>query len=232
MYILQYYATWIVLLPALVLAMYAQLKVQSTFSRYLRHPAYIGKSGAQVARELLDRNNLSDVRVERTGRTLGDHYDPRVRVLRLSPEVYEGRSIAALGVAAHETGHALQHAANYLPLGLRNSIFPVASFGSQLALPLFFVGLLFQGAGLGWLTDLGILLFMTAILFQLVTLPVEFNASRRAMALLSQGGYITRAEAGKTKEILSAAALTYVAAVAVSIGQLLRLLLIRGQRRD
>ncbi len=232
MYLLQYYSTWIILLPVLVFAMYAQMKVQNTFRKYLRHPAYSGKTGAQVARELLDRNNLYDVQVVRTNRMLGDHYDPRARVIRLSPEVYDGRSVAALGVAAHETGHALQHARNYLPLALRNSIFPLAAFGSQMALPLVFMGLFVQGAGLGWLMDLGILFFLTAILFQVITLPVEFNASRRAMGMLTTGGYIVQGEVGQTREILSAAALTYVAAVAVAVGELLRLLILRNSRRD
>src|SRR5690554_6271703 len=149
-----YDPTFILLIPALLLAMYAQAKVNSTFQRYLRVPASSGVSGAQAARLLLDRNNLHDVRVEITRHHLGDHYDPRQRVLRLSPEVYHGRSLAALGVAAHETGHALQHAQAYIPLNIRNAIFPLASFGSSLAFPLFFMGLIFQT---GFLMDLGII---------------------------------------------------------------------------
>ncbi|NLW09659.1 MAG: zinc metallopeptidase [Firmicutes bacterium] len=227
-----YDPTFILLIPALLLAMYAQAKVNSTFQRYLRVPASSGVSGAQAARLLLDRNNLHDVRVEITrhhlGDHLGDHYDPRQRVLRLSPEVYHGRSLAALGVAAHETGHALQHAQAYIPLHVRNAIFPVASFGSTLAFPLFFVGLIFQT---GFLMDLGIILFTAAVLFQVITLPVEFNASSRALYLLESAGFLSRGtEVKGARKVLSAAALTYLAATAMAVMQLLRLLLLRGSR--
>ncbi len=185
------------------------------------------KTGADVARELLDQAGLHDVPVERVGGHLSDHYDPRRRVMRLSPAVYGGNSIAALAVAAHETGHAIQHAANYVPLNIRNGLFPVASIGSQLAFPLFFIGLVFAAPGL---MDIGIWFFLAALAFQVVTLPVEFDASRRAMRLLDAGGYLTREEAPGAKAVLSAAALTYVAAVAVSLMQLLRLLVLRSAR--
>lgn len=221
--------TFILLIPALILAMYAQAKVRSTFAKYMRVPARTGYTGAQVARALLDRANLHHVRVEMIHRDLGDHYDPRARVVRLSPHVYNGRSVAALGVAAHETGHALQHARAYVPLNIRNSLFPIASFGSSAAFPLFFMGILFAYTDLGYtLMTLGIWFFIAALAFQVITLPVEFDASARAMRLLTTGGYLTPDEAPKTRAVLSAAALTYVAATAMAISQLLRLLLLRN----
>lgn len=219
--------TYILLIPALILAMYAQMKVSSTFAKYSRIATSTYKTGADVARELLDQAGLYDVPVERIGGHLTDHYDPQRRVMRLSPEVYSGRSIAALAVAAHETGHALQHAGNYVPLNIRNGLFPVANLGSQMAFPLFFIGFLFASPAL---MDIGIWLFLAALVFQLVTLPVEFDASRRALRLLDAGGYLTREEAPGARAVLTAAALTYVAAVAVSLMHLLRLLIYRNAR--
>jgi Zn-dependent membrane protease YugP len=222
--------TFFVLLPALIFALYAQSHVNTTFNRYLRQPARIGWNGAQVARALLDKSGLSQVQIKMTRGRLGDHYDPTTKSLNLSPEVYNGTSVAAIGVAAHETGHAVQHAQAYAPLSFRNSLYPVASFGSTLAFPLFFLGLVFSpNSGL---MDIGIWLFSFALLFQLVTLPVEYNASSRALRLLTSEGYITSDEAPKTKAVLSAAALTYVAAAAMSAMQLVRLLLLRNMRRD
>ncbi|NLM38183.1 MAG: zinc metallopeptidase [Firmicutes bacterium] len=224
--------TYILLIPAIILAVYAQIKVQSTFDRYARVRASSGVTGAQVARHLLDKNNLTDVVVEITPGRLTDHYDPRTKKLRLSAEIYHGTSLAALGVAAHETGHALQHAREYIPLNLRNAIFPVAHFGSSLAFPLFFIGLWF-GRGSTFLMDLGILLFTFAVLFQVVTLPVEFNASRRALHMLESEGYLMRGgEVAGARKVLTAAALTYLAATATAVLQLLRLVLLRGYRRD
>jgi Zn-dependent membrane protease YugP len=214
-------------LPALLFAMYAQSTVNSTFARFLRVRARSGLTGAEAARRLLDEAGLDQVRIERVNRRLGDHYDPRAKVLRLSPEVYDNPSLASLGVAAHETGHAIQHDVGYIPLSVRNTIVPVAQIGSQAAFPLFRFGLFFNLPGL---LDLGILLFGAAVLFQIVTLPVEFNASSRAIALLESGGIISGAEVGPTRQVLSAAALTYVAATAVAVGQLLRLLMLRGRR--
>ena len=220
--------TWILLLPALIFAMYAQAKVQSTFARYLRVPARAGYTGAQVARQILDRANLHDVRVEMTHRHLGDHYDPRQRVVRLSPEVYNGRSVASVGVALTDR-HALQHAA-YVPLSITTafSIRPSA----RAAFPLFFIGLLFGSMGswdLGYsMMTIGIWFFIAALAFQIITLPVEFDASARAMRLLTTGGYLAADEAPKTKAVLTAAALTYVAATAMAVAQLLRLLVLRG----
>ncbi|HEY8392327.1 MAG TPA: zinc metallopeptidase [Capillibacterium sp.] len=227
-----YDPTYLLLLPAILLAVYAQAKVNSTFQRYLRVRASSGMTGAQVARALLDKNRLYDVTVEIVPGRLTDHYDPHTKKLRLSPEVYHGTSLAALGVAAHETGHAAQHAQEYIPLNLRNAIYPVASFGSNLAFPLFFIGLLF-GRGGTWLMDLGILLFTFAVLFQVITLPVEFNASRRALGMLESEGYLLRGqEVAGARKVLSAAALTYLAATATAVLQLFRLLLIRGYRDD
>jgi Zn-dependent membrane protease YugP len=224
-----YDPTYLLLIPALLFAFYAQSKVSGTFQRYLRVYASSGLTGAQVARRLLDSNGLYDVAVEQVGGHLTDHYDPRRKVLRLSPAVYSGTSVAALGVAAHETGHAVQHAQNYVPLGIRNNLFPVASIGSQMAFPLFVLGLFFQ-----WdtLMLVGIWFFIAALAFQIVTLPVEFNASRRAIALLSSGGYITSSELPHAKAVLDAAALTYVSAVAMAASQLIRLLILRNSRRN
>ncbi len=222
---------FMLLIPAFALAMYAQFKVQSTFAKYLQVRAKSGITGAQVARTLLNDAGLHDVPVEVIPGRLTDHYDPRSRTMRLSPDVYHGTSVASLGVAAHETGHALQHAENYVPLTIRNQIFPIAAFGSQLAMPLFLIGLIFASPGVsGWFMDLGIWLFTAAVAFQVVTLPVEFNASSRAMKLLVDRGFIDRDEAPRTRAVLSAAALTYVAAAAVAALQLLRLVLLRNSR--
>jgi Zn-dependent membrane protease YugP len=172
------------------------------------------------------------VQVQQISGTLQDHYDPRVKILRLSREVYASDSLAALGVAAHEAGHAIQHDENYVPLAVRSSLVPVASFGSRLAFPLFLIGLLFAEAGLSWLMTVGIWLFVAAVAFSIVTLPVEYDASRRALVLLAQGGYVTREELPHAKEVLSAAGMTYLAATAVALTQLFRLLILRGSRRD
>lgn len=223
-----YDPTFILVLPALLLALYAQVKVKSTFARYLQERSYVGLTGAQVARQILNANGLHNVSVERVGGELTDHYDPRSETVRLSPQVYDGTSVAAVGVAAHEVGHAVQHARGYVPLGLRTSLFPVAAVGSQMAFPLFMLGFLFS---MDVLMLVGIWFFIAALAFQLITLPVEFNASRRALAALQSAGYLTQAEVPKAKAVLSAAALTYVAAVAVAASQLIRLLFLRGQRR-
>ncbi|WP_461371419.1 zinc metallopeptidase [Candidatus Darwinibacter acetoxidans] len=223
-----YDPTFILVLPAMLLAMYAQFKVKSTFSRYLQERSQAGLTGAQVAREILNANGLHNVSVERIGGQLTDHYDPRSGTVRLSSHVYDGTSVAAVGVAAHEVGHAVQHARGYVPLGLRTSLFPVASIGSQMAFPLFMLGFLFS---VDMLMLVGIWFFIAALGFQLITLPVEFNASKRALAALQSGGYLSKAEVPKAKAVLSAAALTYVAAVAVAASQLIRLLFLRGQRR-
>lgn len=214
----------LIVLPGLLLAMYAQFKVHSTFSRYTQVYSQRGMTGAQAAREILHSQGLDYVPVEMIEGQLTDHYDPRDKVLRLSPEVYRGSSIASLGVAAHEAGHALQHAHGYYPLNIRNSLVPVANFGSTLAFPLFLIGLFISPA----LVKLGLWLFAAVLVFQIVTLPVEFNASNRAIALLEGQNFIGGSEVAGTKKVLDAAALTYVAAVLVSLLQLVRLLLISG----
>ena len=223
--------TMILLIPAILFTIYAQLKVQSSFRKYLDYPASSGMTGAQVARDLLNRENLYDVPVELTPGQLSDHYDPRERILRLSPEVYHGRSLASLGVAAHETGHAIQHARAYAPLSIRNGIFPVANLGSNLGYILFIVGM-FMGFN-KILIDIGIILFSFFVFFTVLTLPVEFNASNRALALLADGGYLQRGEEiTGARKVLSAAAMTYVAAAATAVLNLLRMLLIRGSRDE
>ncbi len=221
--------TMIILLPAMILAIYAQAKVTSTFERYLRVPAKSGMTGADVAREILKQSGIYDVSVQIQGGRLSDYYDPRRKVLKLSRDVYNGSSLAALGVAAHECGHAIQHDVGYAPLSIRNTIVPAAGIGSQMAFPLFFLGLLFRADSL---MLVGILLFSLAVIFQIITLPVEYNASNRAVAILESGGFIDRSEVGPVKAVLGAAALTYVAATLTAVMQLLRLLVLAGAGRD
>jgi hypothetical protein len=222
-----YDPTFILLIPAVIFALYAQAKVQGTFNKFSNVASARGFSGAELARKILDHENLSAVKVEQTTGSLTDHYDPRSKTLRLSKPVYQSTSVAALGVVAHEIGHAIQDAKAYTPLKLRNSIVPVASFGSNLAFPLFFVGIF---AGLPFLMDLGILLFVLAVVFTVITLPVEFNASQRAIQLLADGGYLTAQEIPLAKQVLSAAALTYVAATTMAVLNLVRLLMLRNSR--
>ncbi|NLS45083.1 MAG: zinc metallopeptidase [Firmicutes bacterium] len=226
--------TYILILPAILFAMWAQARVQNTFHSYSQVRAKSGITGAEVARDILTKSGLNDVRVERIPGNSGlqDHYDPRSRVLRLSQQVYASSSLAALGVAAHEAGHAIQHHENYVPLAIRSSLVPIASFGSRLAFPLFLVGFLFSGTSLSWLMTAGIWLFIAAVIFSVVTLPVEYDASRRALILLSQGGYLTQNEVPHAKKVLNAAGITYLAATTVALTQLLRLLILRGSRRD
>lgn len=220
--------TMIILIPAIILTLYAQGKVKSSFAKYLRVPTQRGYTGADVARRLLDQNGLRDIPIELAAGQLGDHYDPRNRVLRLSSDVYRSSSIASVSVAAHEVGHAIQHANGYVPLSLRNMIFPVARFGSSAAWLFIIAGLLVPS--LGGLMDIGIVLFGAAVLFQLVTLPVEFNASSRALELLDSNGYVSGEETKGAKKVLQAAALTYVAAMAAGMAQLLRLIVLRNRR--
>jgi len=221
--------TYILLLPAIVLAVYAQFKVQSTFRRYAAVRSSTGYTGAQMAAELLRRQGIADVKVEPVQGMLADHYDPRTKVLRLSPEVYGSDSLAAIGVAAHETGHAVQHRVGYAPLALRSAIVPVAGVSTTAAWILFLIGLLFSRPAL---MDLGILLFLAYVLFALVTLPVEFNASRRAVQLLQGEGLVLPREADGVRAVLGAAALTYVAAAAMAVLQLVRLIALRNMRED
>ncbi len=217
----------LILLPAIVFAMYAQTKVKTTFNKYLKVRSNSGYTGAQVAQMILNNNNLNDVKIEHIKGNLTDHYDPRNKILRLSSNVYNGTSVASIGVAAHEVGHAIQHANGYFPLVLRNSIAPVASFGSRFVWILVIGGLLL---GTQPLVQIGIYLYMAVVAFQIITLPVEFNASNRALAQL-EGGIISRNEIAPAKKVLNAAALTYVAATLVAIAQLIRLLLLSNRRR-
>lgn len=221
--------TFLLLIPALIFSVWTQARVRGTFAHYSRVLASSRLTGAEVAHRILRQAGLDDVAIEQTRTTLGDHYDPRQRVLRLSPDVYGGRSVAALGVAAHEVGHAIQHDVGYLPLSIRNSIVPVASIGTNAGPWLFFIGLIFAS---NLLMDIGIYLFAGAVLFYFVTLPVEYNASGRALELLEAGGYITREEIVPARNVLQAAGLTYVAAATVAVSQLVRLLILRGQRDD
>lgn len=220
----------IYVLPALILALFAQMNVQSTFSRYSDKLNARGYTGSDVARRILDQNGLYSVRIERIPGNLSDHYDPRDRVVRLSEQVYDGRSVASIGVAAHETGHAIQHSVAYAPLTIRNAIIPVTQFGSSASIWLILIGFFFN-----WqpLVLLGIVLFSFAVLFQLITLPVEFNASSRALKILSESNILYEDELAGARKVLRAAALTYVAATVVAFAQLLRLLsLFGGNRRD
>lgn len=219
------------IIVAFIFSIYAQFKVSSTFRKFSKVRSPNSYSGYIVARGLLDRNNLSDVPIEIIDGRLSDHYDPRSRVMRLSSDVYHGQSLAALGVAAHETGHAIQHSKGYIPLNLRNGFFPVANIGSTLAFPLFFIGMFFGGQLSLLLMDVGILLFSVAVAFSIITLPVEFNASSRALTMLEAEGYLHRGEElDGARKVLSAAAMTYLAATAMAILQLLRLLILRGER--
>lgn len=226
---LYYDPTFVLLIPAIILALFAQWRVQSTFRHYAAVRAGAGYTGAQVAAELLRRQGITDVKIEPISGVLADHYDPRGKVLRLSPDVYEGDSLAAVGVAAHEAGHALQHRDGYRPLALRSAIVPAANFGTSAAMILFIIGL-FTGATR--LMDLGILFFLGYVMFALITLPVEFNASNRAVALLQGQGLVLPQEAQGVRAVLNAAALTYVAAATMAILQLARLLILRNARDD
>ncbi len=219
--------TYLLLLPVIAFAGWAQMKVSSTFNEYARVRARSGYNGKEAARKVLDANGLYDVAIERIKGRLSDHYDPRSKVLRLSSEVYGGSSLASLGVACHEAGHAIQHARGYVPLEMRSFIFPVAQFGSFAAWPLFFMGFFF---GFPALMDIGIIVFTIAALFQIATLPVEFDASNRAIAALRTNGIVMQDEAPAARKVLNAAGLTYVAAALMAVMQLVRLLILRDAR--
>jgi len=218
------------LIPALLLAIYAQGKVRSTYRRYARIMASSQITGAETARRLLNMGGAGAVAIEKIRGELTDHYNPRKKVLSLSAAVHDSHSLAALGIAAHEAGHALQHHQGYAPLSFRNAIFPVANIGSTLAFPLFFIGLIMSSRGPSILMDIGIWLFVAAVLFSVITLPVEFNASKRAVALLQERGFLNSQEIGGARAVLSAAALTYVASTAMAVLQLVRMLLLRSSR--
>lgn len=222
----------VLVLPAVILAMWASSRVNSTFRKYSQQLSMRRLTGADAARLVLDANGLHQVRIERVSGNLTDHYDPRSNVIRLSDSVYGSTSTAAIGVAAHEAGHAIQYAVHYFPIQLRAAIIPITNIGSKLAMPLILIGLLFVSGDLGvQLAYAGIACFGLSTVFQLVTLPTEFNASHRALAALESGHLLTDEELVGARKTLWAAAMTYVAALAVSLAQLLRLLLIVGNRR-
>lgn len=214
-------------LPALLLTLWAQANVSGTYSKFSKVHSRRGITAAEAARSILDRNGLQHVAIGRTGGKLTDHFNPKTNVVNLSDTTYSSTSVAAIGVAAHEVGHAIQYAQGYTPIRIRNSIVPVVNIASQAAIPLFIIGLLFNS---GVMMDVGIWFFTVAVAFQFVTLPVEFNASRRAIAILDNDYILEEEEVQGAKKVLRAAAMTYVAAAAMAVAQLLRLLVARGNR--
>lgn len=225
--------TYILVVIGAVICMIASARVKGTFNKYSQLRSMSGMNGAQVAQRVLQAAGIYDVQVRYVSGSLTDHYDPRTKTVNLSDPVYNATSVAALGVAAHECGHAIQHAKSYAPLSIRSALVPIANFGSMLAWPVILIGLLFNTRSSGLIIDIGILLFSAAVLFQLVTLPVEFDASRRALVMLRTQGILADDELRYTRRVLKSAALTYVASAAAAILQLLRIILItNGRRRD
>lgn len=225
-------STYFLVLIGVILSLWASARVKSTYAKYSGERSLSGMTGAQAAQRILSMAGIYDVTVQHVAGNLTDHYDPRNKTLNLSDAVYSNASVAAVGVAAHECGHAIQHDRGYAALKLRSALAPVANIGANISWPLILVGLLFGGSSV--LIEIGILMFSLAVAFQLVTLPVEFNASKRAMTMLEETGVLYADELPKTRKVLNAAALTYVAAAASSILQLLRLVLLFGgnRRRD
>ena len=225
--------TMILMIPAIILALYAQAKVQSTYAKFSEVRSASGRTGREIAQTILTANGIADVTVEPGQGFLSDHYDPVRKTVQLSPKNYGESSVAAISVAAHECGHAIQHAQHYAPLQMRTAIFPLANIGSHLAWIFIIAGFIFANRlavfGVG-LLDIGIFLFTFGVIFQLITLPVEFDASKRAIVQLNRLGLVAPDEQRSAKKVLDAAALTYVAAAAVAVLQLVRLLLIRGRR--
>lgn len=225
--------TYILVVIGAVICMIASARVKGTFNKYSQLRSMSGMNGAQVAQRVLQAAGIYDVQVRHVSGSLTDHYDPRTKTVNLSDPVFNATSVAALGVAAHECGHAIQHAKSYAPLSIRSALVPIANFGSMLAWPVILIGLLFNTRSSGLIIDIGILLFSAAVLFQLVTLPVEFDASRRALVMLRTQGILADDELKYTRRVLKSAALTYVASAAAAILQLLRIILItNGRRRD
>lgn len=222
-------STYYLVILAFLLSAFASWGVQATFSRYKNVINRRGLTGMEAARRILDANGLTNIRIEHIAGNLSDHYDPKANVIRLSDATYSSASVAAVGVAAHEAGHAIQHVTGYQPIKIRNAIIPAANLGSQLSMPLFFVGLLL---GFPSLAMAGVILFSAVLVFQLATLPVELNASRRALKILDSTGMLEESEVKSAGKVLKAAAMTYVAAVASTALQLLRLLTILNRRRD
>lgn len=221
--------TYILVIIAMALSLFASFGVNATFSKYKKVRTIRDITGSEAARKILDMNGLQHIRVERVSGNLTDHFDPKANVIRLSDATYDNTSVAAVGVAAHEAGHAVQHAIGYAPIKIRNSIVPVVNIGNSLSMPLFIIGLIMGNLGLAFA---GVILFSLVLVFQLVTLPVELNASSRAIKILDETRMLYEDEVGPAKKVLRAAAMTYVAAVASTALQLLRLLLILNSRRD
>ena len=219
----------IILIPGLLLAMYAQAKVSSTYNRYKKVTSHSGYTGAQFARKMLNDNGLYDVTITQISGRMSDHYDPRANQVRLSAEVYNGTSIASLGIAAHEVGHAVQHATNYFPLTVRNLVVPVTNFSSSIYMLFIFIGIIMNSFSM---IQFGIMLFAVIVIFQVITLPVEFNASRRAIATLGGDGVLDAEELSGAKRVVGAAAMTYVAAMVTAVLQLLQLLMVFGGHND
>lgn len=224
------YYYWILVIPAMIISLIAQIQVKSTFARYNRVPNRKGYTAAMLARQILDENGLQHIRIERVAGELTDHYSPKEDVIRLSDSTYNSTSVGALGVAAHEVGHAIQYGVGYFPIKVRNAFIPITQIGSSIAWPLAILGIIL---GFPLLTEVGILLFCAVVLFQLLTLPVEFNASHRAIRTLREDRILDEDELKGTKKVLAAAAMTYVAALIVAFANLLRLLALRNrdQRR-
>lgn len=224
-----YYATGVIMIPVLLFSFYCQIKVKRAFRRYSSVHAICGMTGAQAAARLLQLNGITDVQIRQIGGTLTDYYDPKNKEICLSGDVYNATSVAAIGVACHEAGHACQHAQGYAPLKIRNAAIPATRIGSSLGIPLVLLGMVFT-----WrpLIMVGIVLYALVALFQLLTLPVEFNASRRALQTIESNQFLTEQEYRGAKKVLTAAALTYVAALASALATLLRLLLLAGRSND
>lgn len=221
---------WGLMILAGILALFAQIKVSTTFGKYSKVASTTGLTGAQAAERILQSKGIYDVSIQHVAGNLTDHYDPANKVLRLSDATYNSRSVAAVGVAAHECGHAIQHDEGYSFLNFRTTLFPLAEFGSRFSYLFILAGLFF--GSLSILVDVGIILFSLAVLFQVVTLPVEFDASRRAVKLLQSNGILYDSEVGATKKVLAAAAMTYVASTVVALLQLIRLIAMRDRNRD
>ena len=224
--------TYMLVIIGVIICLLASSRMKSTFNKYSRVRNHSGMTGREAAEQVLRGAGIYDVRVEHISGDLTDHYDPRTKVLRLSDATYNSTSVAAVGVAAHECGHAIQHATGYAPLKIRGALVPVANFGSTIAWPLILIGLLFSSQSSMLFLNLGIIAFSLAVLFQIVTLPVEFNASSRVIRILGSSGMLYEDEVDATKKVLSAAALTYVAGAASAILQLLRIILLANSRRD
>ncbi|MBS5937692.1 zinc metallopeptidase [Clostridium sartagoforme] len=221
--------TYLILIPAVIIAFWAQNKIDSAYKKYSTVRTMSGVTGSEVARSILDGAGLFDVRVERYGKHLGDHYDPSKRVIRLSPEVYDGATVASAGIAAHECGHAIQHQNHYAPLVLRTRIAPIVNIGSNVSIWLFMIGI-FLGNPL--FANIGIIFFSGAVIYQLVTLPVEFNASTRALSILKTRTFLYGDELKGAQKVLDAAAMTYVAATLMAISQLIRLIALNNRYND